>query len=105
MCSFVHWNGYKADGIGWKDENQRTNDMQLSMITNRGIKVWPDGFPETFVPTIGGADSRQCLVKIEKSMLSWRCLANALDNNIDTIKTENLYVFDGEPAFSLGQGQ
>lgn len=34
-----------------------------------------------------------------------KVLQNALDNNIDTIKTENLYVFDGKPAFSLGQGQ
>lgn len=25
--------------------------------------------------------------------------------NIDVIKTENLYAFDGKPSFSLGQGQ
>jgi isocitrate dehydrogenase len=25
--------------------------------------------------------------------------------DIDVIKTENLYAFDGKPAFSLGQGQ
>ena len=53
----------------WKN---RTNDMQLSMITNRGIKVWPDGFPETFVPTIGGADSSSAWSKKLKNMLSWR---------------------------------
>jgi isocitrate dehydrogenase len=32
-------------------------------------------------------------------------LKNALEENIDTIKTENLYAFDGKPAYSLGQGQ
>ena len=42
--------------------------------------------------------------KIEKHAIM-KVLQNALDNNIDTIKTENLYVFDGKPAFSLGQGQ
>ncbi|MBP8192701.1 MAG: hypothetical protein KAX69_03780 [Chitinophagales bacterium] len=25
--------------------------------------------------------------------------------NIDTIKTENLYLFNGEPGFALGHGQ
>jgi isocitrate dehydrogenase len=24
---------------------------------------------------------------------------------VDVIKTENLYTFDGEPGYSLGQGQ
>jgi isocitrate dehydrogenase len=32
-------------------------------------------------------------------------LQNAILEDIDTIKTENLYSFDGKPAFSLGQGQ
>jgi isocitrate dehydrogenase len=32
-------------------------------------------------------------------------LNNALNHEIDVIKTENLYEFDGKPAFSLGQGQ
>jgi isocitrate dehydrogenase len=32
-------------------------------------------------------------------------LTAANDKQIDVIKTENLYAFDGKPAFSLGQGQ
>ena len=32
-------------------------------------------------------------------------LEKANDQNIDTIKTENLYAFDGKAAYSLGQGQ
>jgi isocitrate dehydrogenase len=32
-------------------------------------------------------------------------LSHAVDLRLDTIKTENLYEFDGIPAFSLGQGQ
>ena len=30
---------------------------------------------------------------------------DVLSKNIDTIKTENLYEFDGVPRYSLGQGQ
>jgi isocitrate dehydrogenase len=32
-------------------------------------------------------------------------MENALIHNLDVIKTENLYAFNGKPAFSLGQGQ
>ncbi|MEO6288225.1 MAG: hypothetical protein ABIO93_32815 [Dyadobacter sp.] len=32
-------------------------------------------------------------------------LDRCVKENIDTIKTENLYTFDGKPGFSLGQGQ
>jgi isocitrate dehydrogenase len=32
-------------------------------------------------------------------------MSNAVKENIDTIKTENLYEFDNKPGFSLGQGQ
>lgn len=81
------------------------NDLQLLMITNRGVKVWPHGFEETYCTN------------------HWRCrfmpkgerrigkdevvgiLQNALEKGVDVIKTENLYEFDGKKAYSLGQGQ
>jgi isocitrate dehydrogenase len=75
------------------------------MITNRGIKVWPDGFKETFC-----TDHWRCRfkpsenVEISKSTIV-ELLQNALNKNIDTIKTENLYAFDGKASYSLGQGQ
>lgn len=30
---------------------------------------------------------------------------SALDNNVDIIKTENVYTFDGKRGYFLGQGQ
>lgn len=79
--------------------------MNLSMITNRGIKVWPDGFKETFC-----TDHWRCRFKPkEKQTVTKEHVVNMLQNailhNIDTIKTENLYEFDGKAAYSLGQGQ
>ncbi len=81
-------------------------DLQLVMISNRGQKVYPGGVPETF-----------CVDH-------WRCRFQAIpvgnpvtyDQIIDLlgrlstaglpfIKTEGLFTFDGEPGFSLGQGQ
>jgi isocitrate dehydrogenase len=75
------------------------------MITNRGIKVWPDGFKETFC-----TDHWRCRFKPNEStnmskMDIAQLLKNAIEKDIDTIKTENLYTFDGKAAYSLGQGQ
>jgi len=102
---FVHWNGYNPDEIAEKLQKVETSGVKLSMITNRGIKVWPDGFEETFC-----TDHWRCRFKpvegenITKSDII-QLLSNAEDKGIDVVKTENLYSFDGRQAFSLGQGQ
>ena len=75
------------------------------MITNRGIKVWPEGFKETFC-----TDHWRCRFKPTDGKLIAKnqiiaLLSNALNANVDVIKTENLYEFDGKPGYSLGQGQ
>jgi isocitrate dehydrogenase len=79
--------------------------LQLQMITNRGVKVWPDGLPETFCTdhwrarfqsSRSGAASRRDVVD----------LLGRLDRaGLDFVKTEGLYRFDDQPGYSLGQGQ
>ena len=101
---FVHWSGTNADELAEKVKVLGDGKVGLSMITNRGIKVWPEGFSETFC-----TDHWRCRFKpldgkpIEKIKII-QLLQQAHVLEIDVIKTENLYHFDGEPAFSLGQG-
>ncbi|MFD0778393.1 hypothetical protein ACFQZF_07865 [Flavobacterium myungsuense] len=102
---FVHWNGTNPDELAEKIQKLNNDSVKLSMITNRGIKVWPDGFSETFC-----TDHWRCRFKpfnshqIDKQSII-KLLLSAIDNGIDSIKTENLYEFDGKPGYSLGQGQ
>lgn len=102
---FVHWGGENPDELASKLSALGQNGIALSMITNRGIKVWPDGFSETFCtdhwrcrfkPSNGKAMTKKDIIQL---------LAKADETGVDTIKTENLYAFEGKPAFSLGQGQ
>ncbi|CAN5663115.1 NADP-dependent isocitrate dehydrogenase [soil metagenome] len=102
---FVHWNGSDPDELAQIIGQLNSKDAELTMITNRGIKVWPEGFEETFCtdhwrcrfkPLNGNAFNKKHIPEL---------LSKAIEKNIDTIKTENLYSFDGKPAFSLGQGQ
>lgn len=102
---FVDWKGESPNILA--DELQKLNngEIRLSMITNRGIKVWPEGFKETFC-----TDHWRCRFQASDNQQASKediinILSKAVEINIDTIKTENLYFFDGEPAFSLGQGQ
>lgn len=102
---FIHWAGTDPNELAKKIKKIETGNSKLTMITNRGIKVWPNGLKETFC-----TDHWRCRFKAEdytimpKSEII-KLLSNALDENIDAIKTENLYQFDGVPAYSLGQGQ
>lgn len=102
---FVHWIGESPDELSEIIKGITLPNIELTMITNRGIKVWPEGFRETFC-----TDHWRCRFKpkagnkIEKENIP-ALLANAIASGIDTIKTENLYNFDGVAAYSLGQGQ
>ena len=79
--------------------------LELTMITNRGVKVWPHGLPETFC-----TDHWRCRFMVAPDKAFNRAMIIDLMRRlnlagVDFIKTENLYTFDGTPGFSLGQGQ
>lgn len=102
---FVHWKGEQPEELAKQLKQLENEEVQLNMITNRGIKVWPDGFPETFC-----TDHWRCRFKpLSGSTLNKNhiltIMSHALEQDIDIIKTENLYRFDGKSAYSLGQGQ
>ena len=102
---FVHWAGTDPNELAQKVKTIGNGKVELTMITNRGIKVWPDGFSETFC-----TDHWRCRFKstngatMDKKQII-ELLTIAEQQGIDTIKTENLYSFEGRHAFSLGQGQ
>lgn len=82
-----------------------TQELKLSMITNRGTKVWPDGFPETFC-----TDHWRCRFKPNKAgeinYVDVLTLMNRInESNLEIIKTENLYEFDGVAGYTAAQGQ
>ncbi len=102
---FVHWTDNNPDELAKILHQLDKKEVKLSMITNRGIKVYPEGFKETFCtdhwrcrfkPTENNGLTKNDIVEL---------MTNANAKNIDIIKTENLYNFDGVAGYSLGQGQ
>jgi isocitrate dehydrogenase len=101
---FLHWRG-SPNTLGKALEQLNAEPLSLIMITNRGVKVYPDGFPETFC-----TDHWRCRFTSKNNQPITHAnvlrLLNSLEQaHYDFIKTEHLYYFDGKAGFSLGQGQ
>lgn len=103
---FIHADGVRADDLAARIR-AATHDswLQLKMITNRGVKVWPEGLPETFCVD----HWRARFHAPEPGQASGEDVVNLLGRlsgaGLEFVKTEGLYRFDGEPGYSLGQGQ
>ncbi|MGH2575306.1 MAG: NADP-dependent isocitrate dehydrogenase, partial [Ignavibacteria bacterium] len=75
-------------------------------ISSRGVKVWPDGMPETFC--LDHWRCRYVAAKgngVLKNSDIIELLKKIHEAGFDFIKTEHLYNFDGEPGYSLSQGE
>lgn len=103
---FVHWRGGSPDQLGEQVEALSGTDLRLGMISNRGVKVYPGGFPETLC-----VDHWRCrfLSRTEGGTIAHSQIIALLQRignaGLDSIKTENLYTFDDEPGYSLDQGE
>ncbi|EMO87528.1 NADP-dependent isocitrate dehydrogenase [Leptospira noguchii] len=110
---FLDWIGNDPNELGNKLKSI-SDDLMLKIITNRGVKVYPDGQPETFLIDHWRCRfvSKDALIKQEDPSyhpISHKQVAELLlklnSAGFDTIKTENLYYFNGKRSFSLGQGE
>jgi len=103
---FVHETNRNPEALAAKVKKvQIPEGAELLMITNRGVKVWPEGLKETFC-----TDHWRCrfMFSASKPMAMssvWKLLSNLTDAGVDVIKTEHLYDFGTEKGYSLGQGQ
>ncbi len=109
--AFIDWNGKdfsrEPDRIGAILEEAAAPDFRLKMITNRGVKVYPEGLPETFCTDhwrcrFVAAEGRPAPVTNQQII---GLLQRLDEHQMDVIKTENLYEVEGKRAYSLGQGE
>jgi isocitrate dehydrogenase len=102
---FLDWREGSADQLGETLKQTAGDKLQLQMISNRGVKVWPGGNSETFC-----SDHWRCrfVTQAEGGSVSHNEIIELLqrigDGGFDFIKTENLCTFDGERGYSLDQG-
>ncbi|MEM6471610.1 MAG: NADP-dependent isocitrate dehydrogenase [Planctomycetota bacterium] len=103
---FLDWDESDRDPevLAKKLHAAQTEHLELRLITNRGVKVYPDGMDETFC-----TDHWRCRFRTSEENIPFaavlRLLNQITDAGLDIIKTENLCTFDGKPGFSMGQGE
>jgi isocitrate dehydrogenase len=102
---FLHHIDRNPDALAAKLQAVDALPLHLSVITNRGVKVWPEGFPETFC-----TDHWRCRFMTEGQKPTnyaevLRLLQHVSAAGLDVIKTENLYLRDGKQMFTAAQGQ
>ena len=111
---FLDWQGTDPEIIGNELTNLNARGMKLKMITNRGVKVFPEGLKYTYCTDhwrcrfIADEANLTTSPAVYKKITFERLLALLSRLNLagfDVIKTENLYEFDGKRGFSLGQGE
>lgn len=103
---FLNWQERNAEELGSKLQKMNGDGLALVMISNRGQKVWPNGLPETFC-----TDHWRCrFMSVPQGQAITRAQVIGLLQRLDAagfdfIKSEHLCTFDGEPGFSVAQGQ
>jgi isocitrate dehydrogenase len=103
---FLDWHSGTPDQLGEAFKQVASNGLDLTMITNRGAKVWPGGMPETFT-----TDHWRCrfLAHNRDEAVSHSQIIKLLQRideaGFDFIKIENLYNFNGKASYSAGQGE
>lgn len=79
--------------------------MKLTMIGNRGVKVWPNPLPETSC-----GDCWRCrFMHPDKKHLALQQIVDLLgrlaENSIDVTQTQSLYNFDHKPGYTVAQDE
>jgi len=103
---FLDWTKGSPNDLGDFLSKLNGDGLNLSMMSNRGVRVWPGGHAETFcsdhwrcrflTASAGGTASHQQIVSL---------LDRVAASGLDFIKIENLYNFDGQRGYSLDQGE
>jgi isocitrate dehydrogenase len=92
------------DRIAERMQSLSVDGARLTIISNRGTKVWPNGNPDTY-----WSDHWCCRFEANGAPFTAehvvRLLEAAQRAGFDVIKTEGLYTFDGERGYSLAQGE
>jgi isocitrate dehydrogenase len=102
---YVGWRDQDSDSLAARLGPLAAPGFQLTMLTSRGLKVWPGGLPDIFrtdecrcrfMAAGGGTASHAAIVGL---------LSRITGAGFEFVKIENLKKFDGELGYSLGQGE
>lgn len=102
---FINVNMCNPEALG-EQISALVSTLNLKMISNRGVKVYPDGQAETHC-----SDHWCCRFQKDEAFSTivphdvLNVMRELIDGGVDVIKSENLYFFDKDRGFTLAQGE
>src|SRR6185437_4345704 len=97
---FLQWNERNPLEFGKRLEQFNGGGIKFKSLSNRGVKVYPDGFDETFCTDHWRAGF---MAEQDNGPVTHEQIVKLLDrmqkDGLDFIKIENLYTFDGQKGF------
>jgi isocitrate dehydrogenase len=100
---YVNWPSLDNDKLAAALQQSAGGHLALTMMSNRGVKIWPNAQPGIFCmdnyrcrfAAPGGATQAQII----------GLLGRIADTGMEIVKTENLRNYDGKPGYTLAQGE
>lgn len=100
---FVDHSG-SVDNLHSRLEKIKSTAFKLTLIANRGVKVWPEKAPETSC-----VDSWRCRFMANGKEITHQEIVDLLSlfakEQIDFTHTEQLCTFDGKPGYTVSQDE
>lgn len=101
---FIRWDKEVAE-LAKLLQDAAGKELQLKMINNRGVRVWPEKMPETtcvdnwrcrFVPHQSKSMTDRQILDLLKALV---------EKKLTLTQTSYLYAFDGQPGYTLAQDE
>jgi isocitrate dehydrogenase len=99
---YVNWPSLDNNKLAAVLQQASGEPMTLTMMSNRGVKTWPNGHPETFC-----TDNFRCRFSAESVTQQQiiGLLGRIAETGLEIVKTENLRNYDGRAGYTLAQGE
>jgi isocitrate dehydrogenase len=100
---YVNWPSLDNESLAEALQKTALAPMALTMMSNRGVKTWPGGHPETFC-----TDNYRCRFAAPGGVTQAQIislLGRIAETGVEIVKTENLRNYDGRAGFTLAQGE
>jgi isocitrate dehydrogenase len=100
---YVNWPSLDNDKLAAALQATAGEQMTLTMMSNRGVKIWPDAQPDIFC-----TDNYRCRFASAGGVTQAQIVAllgRIAETGMEIVKTENLRNYDGKAGYTLAQGE
>jgi isocitrate dehydrogenase len=100
---YVNWPSLDNDKLAAALQATASEQMTLTMMSNRGVKIWPDAQPDIFC-----TDNYRCRFASAGGVTQAQIvglLGRIAGTGMEIVKTENLRNYDGKAGYTLAQGE